>query len=60
MLNTVKIILEDGTSYETSVSAQSTKESCEAYFVGQMIDVGIYPNEKLVRCVGIEYAQASI
>lgn len=50
----VKILLADNTAYSTSVNGQCTDGEIRAYFVGSMIDRGIYPQESLVRCTGVE------
>jgi hypothetical protein len=56
ILNSVKVIFEDEKyNYETNVSADSTKKSCEQYFVGKFFDVGSYPVENLQKCISIEF-----
>jgi hypothetical protein len=55
-LNSVKVKFSDkSNNYWTSVSEKATKESCKAYFVGQIFNVGIYPVEDLQECIGIEF-----
>lgn len=54
MLQTVKLTCENGYSWSTSVSANSTKESLEAYFVGNMFNTASYPSEVMSRCVKCE------
>src|SRR5574343_112446 len=56
-LNIVKVLFEDSKyNYSTDVSAETTKESAEAYFVGKYFDMGIFPVENLQKCTGIEFA----
>lgn len=41
-------------NYTTSVNPQSSDEELEAYFVGNILNVGLYPDETLAICTGIE------
>ncbi len=54
VLAAYRVILEDGTSYITSMSEKTTLEDVKLYFVGQNIDRGVYPKEKMVKVIGVE------
>lgn len=55
-LNSVKVLFADSKyNYSTDVSANSTKESVNQYFVGKLFDRGIYPVEDMQQCVGVEF-----
>lgn len=55
-LNTVKVLFADSQyNYSTDVSANSTKESVNEYFVGKLFDKGIYPVENMQQCIGVEF-----
>jgi hypothetical protein len=55
-LNSVKVIFSnDQYNYTTDISANSTKEDAEKYFIGKFFDVGIYPKEDMQKCIGIEF-----
>ena len=55
-LNTVKVLFADSKyNYSTNVSSQSTEETAKNYFVGKCFDLGIYPNEDMQKCIGIEF-----
>jgi hypothetical protein len=55
-LNSVKVLFKDSEyNYETNVSHQATKMSCEAYFIGKRFNLGRYDNEDFQRCIGIEF-----
>ena len=55
-LNSVKVMFQDSQyDYETNVSADSTKESAEAYFLNTLFDVGVFPIENLQECISIEF-----
>ena len=51
MLKTVKVTTDSGYTYETNVSEQSTKESINDYFVGNRIDIGVFPVERMETVV---------
>jgi hypothetical protein len=54
-MKTIKVTFLDSThNYYTSVNSNASKESLEKYFVNQLFDVGIYPNEDLYECISIE------
>lgn len=60
-LNSVKVMFADAKyNYETNVSATSTKESVNEYFVGKSFDMGIYPAENMQQCIGIEFTDNNI
>lgn len=55
-LNSVLVMFDNPKyNYQTSVSIQSTKESCENYFVGKYFNVGSYPVENMQKCIGIKF-----
>lgn len=55
-LNSVKVLFNNPEyNYSTNVSAESTKESAEAYFIGKSFDLGIYPKEDFQKCIGLEF-----
>ncbi len=57
LLGTVRVHLEDGSSYPTSFNAACTDEEVKAYFVGKRFDRGVYPREKMVKCVSVEISR---
>lgn len=60
-LNTVKVLFADSQyNYTTNVSAQSTRETTEDYFVGKWFDLGIYPKENMQQCTGIEFTNNNL
>ena len=50
----ITVFLEDGTNYGTCISNNATETSATEYFVGKYFNRGVYPEEKMVKCVGIE------
>ena len=55
-LNAVEVHFDNSEyDYITNVSSNSTKVSCELYFVGQYFNVAIYPNENLQKCKSITF-----
>lgn len=55
-LNTVKVLFADARyNYSTNVNSQSTEKTARDYFVGKCFDFGIYPNENMQKCIGIEF-----
>jgi hypothetical protein len=55
-LNSVKVMFQDSQyNYETNVSAETTKESAEAYFLNTLFDVGVFPRENMQECISIEF-----
>jgi hypothetical protein len=54
MLKTVKLTCENGYSWTTSVSGSSTKESLNAYFVGNVFSTEPYPLEVMSKCISCE------
>ena len=55
-LNSVKVLFNNSEyNYCTNLSAESTKTSAENYFIGKSFDLGIYPNEDLQKCTGLEF-----
>ena len=42
-------------NYETSVAGHITEAEARKYFVGQMFNVGVYPNEKMEKVMDIEF-----
>ena len=50
-MRTAKVILDDGTSYETSING--TDKEILAYFVGQRLNMGTVADD-MKTCVGIE------
>lgn len=60
-LNSVRVVFRNGKyNYTTSVSADSTKESCEDYFVDNYFDMGTFPRENMQKCVGIVFTDNNI
>lgn len=60
-LNKVKVMFENSKyDYETSVSSNSTKESCESYFVGKVFNVESYPFEHCLKCIKIEFTDNNL
>ena len=53
-LKTAKVYLEDGSNYETNVSATTTPKNLKEYFVGKMFNMGVYPEEYMVKCIDAE------
>jgi hypothetical protein len=49
-----KIHLADGTSYVTSMAIGTTLEIATAYFKGNILNLGLGPNDHLVRCTNVE------
>ncbi len=55
-LNTVKVIfVNPDYNYTTSVSAHTTEQTAREYFVGATFNVGNYPEEKMRKCIHIEF-----
>ena len=51
-MNTVQVMFADRRwNYSTSVSG--TLEECRAYFVGQWLNIGSYPEDIMQQCVDI-------
>jgi hypothetical protein len=53
LLSVVKVFLADGSDYETNVNAKASDAEIVNYFVGQSFNRGVYPQEKLVKCVRV-------
>ena len=53
-LQTAELTCENGYTWKTSVSANSTKESLDKYFVGQTFSVEPYPSDATSKCVKCE------
>lgn len=51
-LNSVKVFLENGASYETSVSDKATENDATEYFVGKYLT---QQDETAIKCIGIEF-----
>lgn len=49
-----KIYLADGTSYVTSMAKGITLAEATAYFKGNILNLGLGPNDYLVRCTNVE------
>jgi len=55
-MNSVKVMFNDSKyNYTTSVSAQSTEQSCKDYFVNYAFNMGQYPKDDYQRCINIEF-----
>jgi len=55
-MNSVQVMFNDPKyNYITSVSAQSSKQSCTDYFVGEAFNMGQYPKDDYQRCVDIKF-----
>ena len=55
-LNAVKVKFDNSQyNYTTSVSPQSTEQSCREYFVGNLFNLGQYPVDDFQRCASIEF-----
>lgn len=60
-LNTVKVLFADSQyNYTTNVSAQSTRETAEDYFIGKWFNLGTYPKENMQKCTGIEFTNNNL
>jgi len=54
--NTVKVKFADPKyNYETSVNPDVSEQDVRKYFVGNMFDVGVYPEENMQQVVDIEF-----
>jgi len=51
-MRSAKVILADGTSYTTDING--TDEEIRAYFVGQRLNMGVFPEELMKKCVDVE------
>ena len=52
--NTVKVIFSDSQyNYETSVNKQCSIQEIVKYFVGQYINMGIFPVENIQKCIAV-------
>jgi len=54
-LRGVRLIWADGTTSTTDINAASPDDEVRAYFVGQTFDRGVFPQEKLVECIDLEF-----
>lgn len=55
-MNSVQVMFNDPKyNYITSVSAQSTEQSCNDYFVGYAFNMGQYPKDDYQQCTSIEF-----
>ena len=55
-MNAVKVMFKNPKyNYITSVSAQSTEQGCNDYFVGNLFNMGNYPKDDYQRCVNIKF-----
>jgi hypothetical protein len=60
-MNKAKVMFNDPKhNYLTSLSAQCTKQDAQDYFIGQTLDVGVYPVENMQVCTGIEYSKSEV
>ena len=54
-MKTVKVIFADPDyNYTTSVSDTATDESLKDYFINTFFNMGIFPEEKMMKCINIE------
>ena len=57
-MNTVKVMFAINTlDYCTSING--TEESVRSYFVGQWIDMGVYPTENMQQCIDIQFIKGA-
>lgn len=49
-----RVHLADGTSYVTSMTVGVTLEMALAYFKGQTLNLGLGPEDRLVKCTTVE------
>ena len=55
-MSAVKVMFKNPKyNYTTSVSAQSTEQSCNDYFIGYAFNMGQYPKDDYQRCINIEF-----
>ena len=55
-MKSVKVIFENSKyNYTTSVSDAATEKTAREYFIGKLINVGVYPKELLKRCKDIVF-----
>lgn len=54
MLTAYRITYADGTVEQTNMAANVTLEDARQYFSGKWFDLGIYPEERLVKAVNVE------
>ncbi len=60
-LNSVLVIFENTKyNYETNVSTVSNEKDCREYFVNRFFDVGIFPEEKLLKCIDIKFTDNNL
>lgn len=53
-MTTVKVYLDDGTSYKTSVNPECSYETLLKYFVNTVLNVGSGEHDLMKKCVRIE------
>jgi len=55
-MNWVEVFFENPKyNYKTSVSAITTESDVKEYFVGKYLDIGVYPEEKRRKVIGIKF-----
>lgn len=60
-MNSIKVLFANKKyNYETNVSATSTKEDVECYFVGRAFDLGQYPKEDYQICTGVIFTDNNL
>lgn len=53
-LTSYRIFYADGSDVTTNMSANVTLEQARQYFSGKCFDLGVYPEEKLVKCIDVQ------
>jgi hypothetical protein len=55
-LGMVKVMFENPQyNYETNVSGGTTEDEARNYFVGKLLNVGVYPKENMQRVIDIQF-----
>lgn len=53
-MRTVKIHFQDSKfDYYTSVNSKVSKDDIKKYFVNKYFDLGVYPVENFLKCIGV-------
>ena len=57
---TAKLTCENGYTWKTSVSAESTDAEIQAYFIGAMFNTASYPKEVMSKCIKCEILKVEV
>jgi hypothetical protein len=52
-MRAIRVLLADNTDYVTDING--TNKEIEQYFVGQELNMGSGENDRMVKCVGVEF-----